>query len=229
MPSLEPQPLPELPDLDAGITLLETDSRSREALHSLVLDHVLCEDNPAYWIDTHGHATTRPLGTLAPNPRVLDRIHVARGFTPFQHYTLVEDFTTHASRIQPGLLVVPALDGQYRGDEVRQTEGREMLLRTLAMLAGVARRRDLPILVTRTGADEFAAPVEAVAAETIRFEQTAMGPRFSAQDFETLVYPAGRGYVQTTLAFWQRVLSARQPIHEVTTSETPGVTASGAY
>lgn len=229
MQALETQTVPELPRLSNGITLLDTDSRSREALHSLVLDHILCEGHPAYWIDTHGHATTQPLGSLAPSPRVLDRIHVARGFTPFQHYAIVQNFVTRVAETRPALLVVPALDGQYRGDEVRQEEGHEMLLRALAMLAGVARRQELPVLVTRTKADAFAAPVERTAAKMIQFEQTPFGPRFSAGDFETLVYPCDGTYVQTTLAFWQRVLAARQPIHAGTASQTLGVTASGAH
>lgn len=215
--------LPELPTLEPGLTLLETDDRGREALHSLVLDHVLGEGAPAYWIDVRGHATTRPLAALAPSPRVLDRVRVARGFTPFQHYRIVE---TATARADAALLVAPALDGPYRAEEVRREEGREMLVRALAALAGAARRRDLPVLVTRTAADEFAAPIARAADATVRFERTAMGPRFVADGFETLVYPAGRGYVQTTLAFWARVLATRRPVHEPVAARE--VTAGGA-
>lgn len=220
--------IPELPTLNGGITLLETDEGARAALHSLVLDHVLCEGHPAAWIDTHGHATTRPLASLAPNPRVLDRIRVARAFTPFQHYAIVETVASRVDALAPSLLVVPALDGMYREDEVRQREGQEMLVRALAMLAGFAREHDLPILVTRTASDDFAAPIERAAAETIRFERTAMGPRFVADGFETLVYPAERGYVQTTLAFWERVLAARAPMYDPSATATTEVIAGRA-
>jgi len=224
----ETRTIPELPTLERGLTLLETDDCTREALHSLVLDHVLCDGYPAYWIDTRGHATTRPLASLAPDPRVLDRINVARGFTPFQHYALVDTFSEQVTDIQPSLLVVPALDGMYREDEVRRREGEEMLVRALAMLAGVARRQNLPVLVTRTAADDFAAPVERAATETIRCERTAMGPRFVADGFETLLYPAEHGYVQTTLAFWERVLAAREPLYEPSATVRPEVIAGGA-
>jgi len=223
----ETRTVPELPTLDDGLTLLVTDDGVREALHSLVLDHVLCEGNPAYWVDTYGHATTRSLARLAPSSRVLDRICVARGFTPFQHYAIVETVAEQGSDTDHSLLVVPDLDGLYREDEVRRTEGEEMLVRVLAILAGIARRQDRPILVTRTAADDFAAPIGRAASETIRFERTAMGPRFSTEEFDTLVYPSGHGYVQTTLAFWERVLAARQPVHDAHTSASPEVTASG--
>jgi len=219
--------IPELPTLNGGITLLETDIGARAALHSLVLDHVLCEGHPAAWIDTHGHATTRPLASLAPNPRVLDRIRVARAFTPFQHYALVETVADRVVALDPSLLVVPALDGMYREDEVRQREGEAMLVRALAMLAGLAREHDLPILVTRTASDEFADPIERAAAETIRVKRTGVGPRFVADGFETLVYPGKRGYVQTTLTFWARVLAARAPMHEAPPTRQE-VTAGGA-
>jgi hypothetical protein len=224
----ESETIPELPTLEPGLTLLETEAATRAALHPLVLDHVLRDGQPAYWIDTHDHARTRPLASLAPDPRVLDRIHVARGFTAVQHYALVETLAERVEQIQPSLLVVPALDGRYREEEGRRNEGTEMLVRALATLAGVARRQTLPVLLTRTAADDFAAPVERATTETIRCERTGMGPRFSADGFETLVYAAGHGTVQTTLAFWKEVLAAREPVHEWDATPTPEVIASGA-
>lgn len=38
--------------------------------------------------------------------------------------------------------------------------------------------------------------------------------------FETLVYPADEGTVQPTIAFWQSVLAARQPVHEADGAST---------
>jgi hypothetical protein len=44
-----------------------------------------------------------------------------------------------------------------------------------------------------------------------------MGPRFEGDEFETLVYELDGDWVQTTIAFWQEVLQAREPIHDTAT------------
>lgn len=226
----DPPPIPELPALDSGIHLLDTDGRATGPLHALVVDHVSLNPGSAYWVDTHGHATTQPLARLAPDRRLLDRIQVARGFTPFQHYALVETLTETVNA-ETSLVVLPALDGLYRDDTLRDEERRTMLIRVLASLAGVAREYDLPVLVTRTRDDALSAPIEPAATETIQCERTRLGPRFVAESFETLVYPVGRGQVQTTLAFWERILSARQPLYETAWAgpATPEVPAHGSH
>ena len=71
-----------LPSLNDGITLLDVEeSRGVPILQSLVLDHLLLHDGPAFWVDANGHATTTTLAQIAPSQRLLNRIHVARGFT----------------------------------------------------------------------------------------------------------------------------------------------------
>lgn len=211
--STQPNRIPELPSLDAGIQLLEVDGEPRGPLHTLVVDQILTRQGSAYWVDTEGHATTQPLARIAPDPRVLDRIQVARGFTPFQHYGLVDNLH-HEVDEDTALIVVPALDAFYREDDLYHGEGEAMLVRVLAMLARCGREYDVPVLVTRSRNDEFAAPIKASAATTIECQSTAQGPRFVADNFETLVYPASHGQIQTTLAFWHRILEAREPIYE---------------
>lgn len=220
--------IPELPVIEPGIRLLETGQRTTGPLHTLVVDHVSLNRGPAYWIDTHGHATTQPLAQLAPDQRLLERIQVARGFTPFQHYALVETLTEMVTA-DTSLLVVPALDGLYRDDSLRHGERTTMLVRVLAALAGAAREYDLPVLVTRSRDDTFAAPIEAAAVETIQCQQTQLGPRFVTDSFETLVYPVGCGQVQTTLMFWEQILTARQPLYDTAQTAAPEVLVNGAY
>ncbi|MFC4989091.1 hypothetical protein [Saliphagus infecundisoli] len=212
--------IPELPSLGSGLQLLEVDGEPRGPLHTLAVDQILTSQGSAYWVDTGGHATTQPLARIAPDPRVLDRIQVARGFTPFQHYTLIDELCRKIGE-ETALVVVPALDRFYRENDLRQDEGEAMLVRVLAMLAQCGREHDIPILVTRSRDDEFAAPVEASAATTIECQSTTQGPRFVADEFETLVYPASHGQLQTTLAFWHRILDAREPLYE----QAPGPVA----
>jgi hypothetical protein len=145
----------------------------------------------------------------------LERVDVARGFTPYQHTALIRSLHTQP-RDETAVIVVPDIDARYRGDDVQGNDGQEMLVRALAQLAGVAREHGVPVLCTRTAADEFTAPVAAAAETTYEVQETAMGPRFVGDEFETLVYPVESSLVQTTLAFWQEVLQARQPLHQAT-------------
>lgn len=221
--------IPELPPLDAGLHLLESE-RVRGSLHALVLDRVLTTRGPAYWVDTHGHARTQPLARLAPDPQVLNRIRVARGFTGFQHYALIETLATLADGTA-SMIVCPAVDGLYRDDTFRDDERQEMLVQVLAMLSGLARKHDLPVVLTRTQSDALSEPVANAASEIIECEQTRMGPRFHSDGFETLIYPLGNGQLQTTLAFWERILEARQPVYDAAQvgPQSLEVPADGTY
>jgi len=252
-----------LPSLEAGITLLDVeDGRGIPILQSLVLDHLLLHDGPAFWVDANGHATTTTLAQIAPSQRLLDRIHVARGFTAYQHYATVGDLPTavnqsiQASTKDPGvgsrqpsnrdedtsphtpaLIVVPAVDAQYRADDtLGATHAKTLQARTLARLATYAEGYDIPVLVTRNGRSEFTEAVVRAAEYHLECEQTRMGPRIVGEDFETLVYPVDDGaYYQTTFAYWRQLLAARatqvggEPTTTVSTAKGvgAGVTATG--
>lgn len=226
-----------LPSLDDGITLVDIEGgRGVPILQSLVLDHLLLHDGPAFWVDANGHATTTTLAQIAPSQRLLNRIHVARGFTAYQHYGAVCDLpsavnkaikmstteTGAASRRAsgrsedtsphtPALIVAPAVDAQYRADDtLGKTHAKTLQARTLAQLLTYADGYDIPVLVTRTERDEFTEPVATVADHHLECEQTRMGPRIVGEDFETLVYPVDDGaYYQTTFAYWRQLLAAR--------------------
>ena len=255
-----------LPSLDDGVTLLDIEGdRGVPILQSLVLDHLLLHDGPAFWVDANGHATTTTLSQIAPSQRLINRIHVARGFTAYQHYGTVCDLPTAvneaiqtstadtgaANRQAPGgdkdtsphmpaLIVVPAVDAQYRADDtLGETHAETLQTRTLARLATYANGYDIPVLVTRTEQNEFTEPVATVADNHLKCEQTRMGPRLVGEDFETLVYPVDDGaYYQTTFAYWRQLLAARatqvgvEPTTPAPSTSTPervgtGVTADG--
>ena len=121
------------PTLEEGVTLLDIgDTRGVPILQSVVIDHLLLNDGTAYWVDANGHATTTTLVRIVPSRRLLNQIHVARGFTADQHYAAIEDLSdaiaqqnrpstgedtpTTKSHDQfqsvgkPSLIVVPAID-----------------------------------------------------------------------------------------------------------------------
>jgi len=226
-----------LPSLADGITLLDVEGgRGVPILQSLVLDHLLLHDGPAFWVDANGHATTTTLAQIAPSQRLLNRIHVARGFTAYQHYGAVCDLPTAVNKsIQmsttdagaagrgepsrdedtsphtPALIVAPAVDAQYRADDtLGETHAGTLQARTLARLSTYAEGYDIPVLVTRNERNEFTESVATVADHHLECEQTRMGPRVVGKDFETLVYPVDDGaYYQTTFAYWRQLLAAR--------------------
>jgi len=226
-----------LPSLDESITLFDVEGcRGVPILQSLVLDHLLLHDGPAFWVDANGHATTTTLAQIAPSQRLLDRIHVARGFTAYQHYGAVCDLPTavnqaiqeptidtggggrqssgrdeNASSQTPALIIAPAVDAKYRAaDTLGETHAKTLQARTLARLATYADGYDIPVLVTRTERNEFTEPVATAADHHLECEQTRMGPRLVGDDFETLVYPVDDGaYYQTTFAYWRQLLAAR--------------------
>lgn len=208
--------IPELPSLEAGITLLEADGDPRLALQTLLVDHLLLEHGRGAWVGTGRYCTTDTLVSVAPDRRILDRVDVARGFTPYQYTAIIRNLVAHVDE-STAVIAVPDIDARYRGDEVQGNDGEEMLVRALAQLARVAREHEIPVLCTRSQADAFTQPVEAAAASTLAVEGTPMGPRFVGENFETLVYELDGDWVQTTLAFWQEVLQARRPIHETAT------------
>lgn len=222
------QTSPALPDLEPGVTLLTVDTDTTHAIHALAVDRILCSGGDGYWIDTGRQAQTEPLVDIAPSDRILDRMHVARAFTPFQHLDCLRALPQSCPK-QTSLVVVPRADLYYRDDNLLGDEGREMFLASVAALTGLARRREIPVLVTRHTADSFSQPLAAAATQTLTCTATPFGPRFQSDEAETLVYPVdGRETVQTTLAFWERIITARQPVYEQSPSAQPEVPAYGA-
>ncbi|WP_232700573.1 hypothetical protein [Halobacterium wangiae] len=206
--------MPDLPSLESGLTLLETpDSHGIDAIHTLVIDHVLLNSGPAYWVDSGHHAVTSRLRELAPSDRVLDRVQVARGFTPYQHTSLIRRLRT-SLQDEVSMLIVPVVDYHYRDDDVRGYDPQAMLTRGLAELARIARDHDIPVLLTRHGADEFSEPIAAIAEHSLEYRRTKFGPRFEGEGMETLMYDLSDGWVQTTWAFWQEVLQERKSLYE---------------
>jgi hypothetical protein len=219
--------LPELSTLDSGITLLETDERATGALQSLVLDQLLLAGGSAVWMDAHGHGTTEPLTRIAPSMRVLDRIRIARAFTPWQHQSLCQDLAPELTD-DTAVVVLSKFDWFYRSEDLSRGDGERMLSAGVDLIGEIADTYDTPVLVTQHTADSLTALIRECEDDVIRCEQTPYGPRFTGGEYETLVYPLENGMAQTTLAFWKRVLTTHHPA--VAGAESPtGVSAHGSY
>lgn len=222
------QTSPELPTLNAGVTLLDTGERMTGALQSLVLDHVLIESGTATWVDARGNGTTHPMTRLAPDMRVLDRINIARAFTPWQHQSLLHDLPDEITD-ETVIVVLPTLDTFYRTDDLSRQEQERMFEKAVTVADEIATERGIPVLVTRQQADALTDPLEKAVSEVIICKMTNFGPRFSGDEFETLVYQLDDGFVQTTIAFWNRVLADRHPAVTELGSAPKGVSVSGSH
>ncbi|MEZ3168560.1 hypothetical protein ABNG02_14660 [Halorubrum ejinorense] len=210
------QPRVELPELDSGLTLVDVDADlGVTPVQSLLLDHVFAGAGDAYWVDAAGAAQTTRLRELAPDPRYLDRIHVARGFTAHQQTSLLDRLAgEHVT--DPGVVVVTGVDRLYRDSDSSTKHAKQLLVRSLAALARVGRVHEVPVIVTRSRDDEFTKPIVNAARTRLRCRDTQFGPRFTdaAGDIDALVYHLGDGWVQTTLAYWQEVLAHRAQMYD---------------
>ncbi len=209
-----PQAIPELPTLDSEIYRLSTDQNTQSILASLVVDHALLNEGPVYWLDSLDHAATDPITAVAPSKRILDRIHVARGFTPYQHFSIADTLLSQVESDPPSLIVAPAIDGLYR-EVTTGIDAAELLAQTVARLTRLRRTYNCPVLLTIARNDIVSQPVVSSVTANLNCEHTVHGPRFVGDDFETLVYPIGHGLVQTTIAYWQSIIDARQPLYAV--------------
>lgn len=201
----DPPTAPELPTLDPGLTLLNASAPS--ALYSLVVDHVLCSGGSARWVDARNRAVTGNVAALAPDDRVLERIQVARAFTAHQHSGLVASLESVVDS-DVALIVAPCIEWFYADSDRSGSEAAWLLEDALERLRAISTAQDLPVVMTRHTSTGLGSLIEEHADATLACTSTPFGPRFSGPDFETLVYPE-HGGVQTTLAFWRRVLAAR--------------------
>ena len=200
-------PHESVPALDAGLTLLQTPGPRETAIHHLALQTIRGTDGPTYWLDARNTASTYALHELAPSPRTLRGVKIARAFTAYQHHTLVERVVNTVSP-RTGCLVAPNAASLYRDDDVPDHEAGPLLSAAVGALREVATTLEIPVLVTDAGPDDRLAGVLADHADrALRCERTGMGYRYEGAEFETTVYWQD-GDWQTTIPYWVELLGA---------------------
>lgn len=221
----------ELPTLDPGVTLVEVDDElGVTPVQALLCDALIGSAHDAHWVDAAGVARTARLRELVPHPRYLDRIAIARGFTPYQHTSLIDRLAGRLTE-PPTVVVATGVDRLYRSADCPSDRAEALFVRAIAALARVARVHDVPVVVTRSRDDEFSAPLAAAAHDRLRCRKTPFGPRFETGDgdAETLVYRVENGWVQTTIAYWQTVLEHRVRMRERETTPARSGASMGAH
>lgn len=201
-----------VPELDAGLNLMETPEHRTTALHQIALSHLRDGEGPGVWIDARGNAATY---LLEQEDRPTPDFWIARAFTAYQHYELVRTLPGNLPR-NADLIILPCLASLYEDEDVPDWEGKRFLESALAILTEISKLTDIPVLTSCVEESSLLDQVRSAAAQTITFEKTDLGYRFEADDFETMVY-WGDGYFQTTIPYWVELLGS---VEDATPAET---------
>jgi hypothetical protein len=204
---------PTVPAAGSGLTALRCPHPRSGALHRVALRTIQDTDGLVYWVDARNTASTYALSELAPAGHVLEDIRIARAFTAYQHFRLVERVI---NRVTPrlGCVVVPNLPALYRDDDVPGHEATDMLDAVLDGLATLAATLKTPVLASTTESDRLATTVTDRATREIECTETAFGYRFAGDDVDAHGYWQG-GYWQTTIQYWVDLLgpAGTSPAH----------------
>ncbi len=218
-----------LPRLEAGLTHLRSPGPRSTAIHRLVVSELRDRDGLVYWLDARNTAVTDALYDLAPHPRALDGVRIARAFTAYQHHTLA----TRIARAVDGrtaMIVAPNVASLYQDDDVPDYEREDLYAATATLLAEIGRTFDVPVLATTDASD---APLPSGVAEdatVVEAERTRMGLRYVGADSETTVYVED-GFWQTTIPYWVELFGAtrRAERPRPVAPEPEGVTVLDAW
>ncbi|MEF8900786.1 MAG: hypothetical protein V5A25_06160 [Halovenus sp.] len=162
-------------------------------------------NGPVYWIDARNTASTYALSRMAPTDGVLDRIRIARAFTAYQHFTLVERVINQVTP-QTGFIVAPNLPSLYCDGDVPGHEANDMIEAAYKALATLGDSLGLPILVS-TVTDRFDDLISTHATRTVECIETGLGYRFEGETVQTHGYWYG-GCWQTTIPYWVDLFGA---------------------
>ena len=195
-----------VPDVYPGINLVTAPQRRTTIPHRFVVTALLDRRGPIYWVDARNNATTYTLYDIAPSPRILEPLRIARAFTAYQHHALVRSLVDHVDE-RTALVVLPAIVDLYRDDDMPAPEDSTYLAATVSTLEALATAYDLPILAIATPGDPLADLVADVATREIVVESTPIGDRFVTDGFETTVYWHEGGW-QTTIPYWVELFGA---------------------
>jgi hypothetical protein len=213
-----------LPDLEPGITVVRTPGPRSTVLHRLALQTIRQTDGAAYWLDARNTASTYALYEFADDQRLLRGIRLARAFTAYQHFTLVEGLINTVTP-RTGCVVLPNAPALYRDDDVPEHEATALFDAVVTALSEVATVYDIPVLVTDAGPrDDLTESVAATADVRYRAEATDLGYRVVGEAFETTVYWDETGW-QTTIPYWVELFGTveERVQAERPTSATPGM------
>lgn len=197
--------LHHLPAPEPGLTCLRLPRLRSASFHQFALG-TLPQQGITYWVDAASIASSYTIYDLAPSERWLSGLRIARAFTAYQHFSLVQEVVQRVSH-RTARLLVPNVTRLYRDDDVPEHESVDMLAAVVQGVGAVADSYDLPVVTSVAHDDELAEHVVDAADHVVACEETRLGNRFHGDGVETTAY-WNDGYWQTTIPYWVELCGA---------------------
>lgn len=189
------------PEIVRGINLISKPEKL-PAFQALVAKELEGKKASAVWIDAKNESSTYAISSIG-SQELLEKVHVGRAFTPFQHNNLIqnlEDFIQDDTE----LLVLPNVSFLYEDGQANAWEAKELFESTWSKIKEVQEKYDLKVLTSLPPQyDGFDYILEAEKDNEIEVQPTDSGPRYDSDEYDHLVYHDSGG-LQTTIPFWRR-------------------------
>ncbi len=193
-------------ELENGVNLIVHKGENDSVLHQITAQKTSKHGYKALWIDTENHGSSYQLAA-AGNTDILEKVEIARAFTTYQHYTLVQRIEDYIEN-DTELVLLPSIDGLYETGQLSEEESRELLKQSLNHLNKLGKNKDLEIAVTlsRAGKGEFHGLVEQKAVRSVDCDRELLSNEVVEQN--------GYGYrvLQTRIPDW---VENREKLKEV--------------
>jgi hypothetical protein len=192
------------PQLYQGVNLISK-PEDLPAFQSLVSNQLEGRNSTAVWIDSGNESSTYALRS-AGTRSVMEKVHIGRAFTPFQHHTLVhslEEFVKENTEI----LVLPNIDLLYLDGQVREWEAEELFEEVWQKVLKTADEYDLKVLVSFSSkSTSLLQHARKDVEREISIGATQEGWKYDSSGFKQNAYSNG-GSVQTTVSHWMQKAS----------------------
>lgn len=191
------------PEIVKGVNLVSCSS-DRPIFQSLVADDIK-NAGKAVWIDSGNNCSTYALRS-AGTEDLMRRVEIARCFTPYQHFSIIEQLDQFVDE-STEILVVPEVSLLYEDGQLNEYEAEELFQEMWEELRKLVEKKQLKLLVSVQGV--FSYLVEGNADNRIKINETSQGAKYRSNGFETLVYRRGN-YIQTTVPYWRHRLGVSE-------------------
>lgn len=187
------------PSLEKGITLLDK-PEDLPVFQALVASELAGDSSQALWLDAENQSSTYALARHGE--RLMERLEIGKAFTARQHHRLVELAGQFISE-KTELLVLPQITSLYLDGGLKEWARKDLFSDTWSQVEQLQERHGLKVLVSLpTRPDDLRYLVTSSIDDRIEAKPTSQGLRYSADDFNQLVYRRGRS-VQTTFPYWK--------------------------
>lgn len=189
------------PQLEKGVNIVEKPGKL-PVFQSLISSELGGKNASAVWIDTGNESSTYALTNFG-GQELLEKVHVGRAFTPFQHHSIVQQLGGFI-REDTELLVLPNISQLYISGQLRAWEAEELFQETWEKILELQEKHGLKVLVSIPDTDSgLNYAVIGDADNRITVEQTGQGWKYESESFDQHAYREN-GLLQTTMMYWQK-------------------------